>query len=450
MKKLLPMESISASLVDDNSLCKEIDKFRKDLFQYDNNLLVDTNINLNFNKFKDAPDGRFVIRHKNIDFDCLFKRNRESDRIYVVFSGSRPPDSPPTFKRWSYYKYMNGSMLNIDDPMCKLYRELWMGWYYGTETESYCDYIVEIVQAFAEQNGFKNIVFFASSGGGYAALYCACKIHGSMAVAINPQINLSLYHYSRVFEKITGLNLNKEDKFGRNNLCELIANSGHSKFLLIENCESIVADMVQLNDLCSKVNPESEVHYGLTELKENIVCWIYQAKADSVHGAQEYPALFWTIEYLIDHFNDAAHMHDFVLMLNELWFDRYEVQKNTQKYLTYFQMMSQWIKVKQDGKNLASYFEKKEYKRIAIYGMSYAGERLSEELKNTEIEVKYGIDKNADNLYDTVEIFSLQDDLSEVDAVVVTPISSFHEIKEELRQKLDCAIISLRDIIYAV
>lgn len=59
---------------------------------------------------------------------------------------------------------MNGSILNIDDPMCKLNRKLELGWYYGTETENYCDYVVDIVEIFAKQNGFKDIVFFASSG----------------------------------------------------------------------------------------------------------------------------------------------------------------------------------------------------------------------------------------------------------------------------------------------
>lgn len=166
MNKILPMKSIHAPLIGDNSLNEEIDKFRMDLFHYDENLLIDTDIKLSLEEFKNAPDGRFVIPYKTIDFDCLFKRNYESNRLYVIFSGERPANSPPVFKRWSYYKYMNGNMLNIDDPMCKLNRKLRLGWYYGTETENYCDYVVDMVEIFAKQNGFKDIVFLASSGGG--------------------------------------------------------------------------------------------------------------------------------------------------------------------------------------------------------------------------------------------------------------------------------------------
>lgn len=457
MKKILPMKSIHAPLVGDNSLNEEIEKFRMDMFHYDKNLLTDTDIKLSLKEFNNAPDGRFIIPYKTIDFDCLFKRDHVSNRLYVIFNGSRPANSSPVFKRWSYYKYMNGSMLNIDDPMYKLYRKLVLGWYYGTETENYCDYVVEIVEIFAKQNGFKDIVFFASSGGGYAALYCACKIDGSMAVAINPQIDLSLFPYSRTFETITGLNLNRVDKFGRNNLCELIANADHSKFLLINNCES-PEDMVQLNNLLSKLDLQQEVHYGLSELKKNIICWIYQAKDLSAHNAQEYPAIFWGMEYLIDHFNEAEHMHDFILLLNELWYDRYEVQyekklniqQDRDKCLALFLMMNEWVKVKQDGKNLVSYFEKNGYKRIAIYGMSHVGKILLGEINGTSIQVAYGIDQNADEINAEIDILSMGDDLEPVDAVVVSSITFFDEIKEKLGKKIKCPIISLKDILAEV
>ena len=59
--------------------------------------------------------------------------------------------------------------------------------------------------------------------------------------------------------------------------------------------------------------------------------------------------------------------------------------------MSLFLMMNQWVKVKQDGKNLSSYFEKEGYKQIAIYGMSYAGETLMEELIDSPVTVKYGI-----------------------------------------------------------
>ena len=112
--------------------------------------------------------------------------------------------------------------------------------------------------------------------------------------------------------------------------------------------------------------------------------------------------------------------------------------------------MNQWVAVKQEGKNLADYFDKQGYKSIAIYGMSYAGERLLEELKCSDIQVQYGIDKNADNIYMDVNIVTMEDELKPVDAIVVTPIFFFDDIEEELSQKIDCPIISLEDVLYEV
>lgn len=120
------------------------------------------------------------------------------------------------------------------------------------------------------------------------------------------------------------------------------------------------------------------------------------------------------------------------------------------KHLELFLMMMQWVKVKQDGKNLASYFEKNGYKKIAIYGMSYAGETLVDELRNSDITVAYGIDQKADNLYADINIVSADADLEEVDVVVVTAITFFDEIKEKLSDKIDSPIISLDDILYEV
>ena len=83
-----------------------------------------------------------------------------------------------------------------------------------------------------------------------------------------------------------------------------------------------------------------------------------------------------------------------------------------------------------------------------IYGMNYVGETLLSELANTNIQVKYAIDKNADNIYADVDILSPEDDFDNVDVVIVTPITFFDEIEETLSEKLDCPIISMEDILY--
>ena len=127
-----------------------------------------------------------------------------------------------------------------------------------------------------------------------------------------------------------------------------------------------------------------------------------------------------------------------------------KAQSMSDKHLALFLMMNQWVKIKQEGKELASYFDKNDYKRIAIYGMSYAGETLIDELRGTDITIAYGIDKNADSIYADMDIVSVEDVLDEVDAVVVTAITFFDEIEEKLSEKISCPILSLEDILYEV
>lgn len=118
------------------------------------------------------------------------------------------------------------------------------------------------------------------------------------------------------------------------------------------------------------------------------------------------------------------------------------------KHLEMFLMMNQWVRIKQKGGNLASYFEEIGCKKIAIYGMGYAGETLIEELKGTDIEIAYGIDQKADSIFSDIDIVSPDDLMDDVDAIVVTAITFFDEIEEKLSQKVNCPIWSLEDILY--
>lgn len=120
------------------------------------------------------------------------------------------------------------------------------------------------------------------------------------------------------------------------------------------------------------------------------------------------------------------------------------------KHFALFQLMNRWVEVKQEGKNLSNYFEENGYKKIAIYGMSYVGRTLVEELKNSDVNIAYGIDKRADSFDSEVDIITLDDELDEVDAIVVTAITFFDEIADVLESKVDCPIINLEDVLYEV
>lgn len=124
-------------------------------------------------------------------------------------------------------------------------------------------------------------------------------------------------------------------------------------------------------------------------------------------------------------------------------------KKNTGKYLTLFRWMNQYVVTKQVGKSIIEYFKKNGYKKIAIYGMSHMGQRIIDDLENSDVEVLYGIDKRADRLSCELPIYKPEEDYPNVDVIVVTAYD-FDEISNYLQEKVDCEIVAFDDIIFGI
>lgn len=120
------------------------------------------------------------------------------------------------------------------------------------------------------------------------------------------------------------------------------------------------------------------------------------------------------------------------------------------KHLVLFLLMNEWVKAKQRNMSIPASLEQRGYKTIGIYGMSYAGQRLFDELENTNIEVKYCIDRNAGGIYKTKRIIAVDEINEDVDCIVVTPVFYFEEIAKDLKKKVNAKVISLEEIIYGL
>ncbi len=128
-----------------------------------------------------------------------------------------------------------------------------------------------------------------------------------------------------------------------------------------------------------------------------------------------------------------------------------EMTRDRDKLWNMFWFLSKWMNAKIAGADIEKYLIKEGYTNVAIYGMSNLGQALINDLENSSISIKYGIDKDVEVYWDVFPIISPDQiekyDFSGVDAVIVTAISFFEEIKVQLSKKLDCPIISLEDIV---
>lgn len=127
-----------------------------------------------------------------------------------------------------------------------------------------------------------------------------------------------------------------------------------------------------------------------------------------------------------------------------------QLQKGNPSFFYWgFFIFDKWIQIKNGGKSLADYFKDNLMTQVAIYGLGTIGKRLYEELAKEQLEVVYGIDRNAEKIQvDDLEIKTLDDELSSVDAVIVTPIS-FYEIEKDIYQKMgaDTNVIFIEDVV---
>jgi len=122
-------------------------------------------------------------------------------------------------------------------------------------------------------------------------------------------------------------------------------------------------------------------------------------------------------------------------------------QSDECKQTLYYSILNQWLALRQRDIKLVSFFERHNIKTIAIYGMNGLGERLYEELKGENVVVEYGVDKNYDRIKAEINIVAPDVELSSVDAIVITPVFYFDEIRSELENRTKCQIISLQEII---
>ncbi len=121
--------------------------------------------------------------------------------------------------------------------------------------------------------------------------------------------------------------------------------------------------------------------------------------------------------------------------------------QNCMKFQSMFHVMLDWLKLKNRGIGLWQFFEKKQYINIAIYGLGYIGECVYDELRESMVTVKYGIDETAVDFKGELPVFQIQDELELVDVVVLTIAGDKDFYTGLIKEKLDCMVWSVSEIL---
>lgn len=297
--------------------CDKIDTVRKDFFYTDESIVEC--ISKKCDSINSIEDGRSSIDYKGAHYELFFKRS-DSNKLLVTFDGARTSDGGkireiPYFPRWSWYPYIDANFLCIEDPMYYKFKELKLGWFYGTDKESYIQYTAEIILAISRKYNIsvEDIILYGSSGGGTVSIMIGSLIKGVKVVALNAQVELLNFSYTKEFMSITGIDLTNKDCFFRNNTKYMIDNAPSTSYCLLYNIRSKEDITLQAAVLAKKMN--ITLKYGMT-CQNNLTFWLYDAPSSNPHTALDNYIMYYLIRFYID---NGTIINQFDTFVNEIW-----------------------------------------------------------------------------------------------------------------------------------
>lgn len=125
------------------------------------------------------------------------------------------------------------------------------------------------------------------------------------------------------------------------------------------------------------------------------------------------------------------------------YIDEVKVSKSN----NYKDIIEKWNQVRIKGVSIADVLIERGWKSIAIYGMGALGCKLYEEVKLSEIEVAYVLDQNPEFLEDLVRVKNPDEQPEEIDVIIVTVSKEESEIVKTYKEKHDCNIIGISQLL---
>ena len=136
---------------------------------------------------------------------------------------------------------------------------------------------------------------------------------------------------------------------------------------------------------------------------------------------------------------------------------QYDEQRETaDKHQRYEMVYSTWLMAKKYGVPLDAYLMKQGIHKVVIYGTTEYGFRLYHELKDTQVEVLYALDRNPKYKIPGLKTYRWGDKNEQppeeqkqsADAVIVSLFLMMDEIEPALSEAGYTCIISLEQLIY--
>ena len=146
-----------------------------------------------------AFDGKtFVVADSEVNMACLLKLLPGAEKLFIMLHGAvdRVKTPLPVFARWNWGKTLGGHVLAVCDPTLNLDEGLRLGWFLGRVGMNPTRTLIATANRVREllKIDASRMIFYGSSGGGFAALIAGSSMDVGRVVCINPQTDVSNYY----------------------------------------------------------------------------------------------------------------------------------------------------------------------------------------------------------------------------------------------------------------
>ena len=118
-----------------------------------------------------------------------------------------------------------------------------------------------------------------------------------------------------------------------------------------------------------------------------------------------------------------------------------------EKYYNYFRFLYWWYVDPDRIDRLRRICCENMWKRIAVYGMGAIGELMLKDLSRIGADSVYAIDRDPDSVFVDHQVYSLDDELPQMDIIIVTPFLQYNSIVPELKKVTKTKMISVLDLL---
>ena len=237
-----------------------------------------------------------------------------------------------------------------------------------------------------------------------------------------------------------------------------VLNGNGKKYLghMLENCESQEEWQHKWEQIlaCTNKHDITEIcPQRYVETQEYVNCQLMQDIASDHAAAYLYcremnPQLQEQI-FCLDNKFRMNIFHKMEILKRDRKISNYRNYSN--KHLALYLLAMKWIKVKQEGKSIERYLlEHKHCRTVAIYGMSYMGKAIHDELQKSKIMVSYGIDQKADQISTGLKVYYPNDAAEKVDLIINSTILKNQIISKNVEKLSNIPIVSIEEILDAL